>query len=48
MDLPTAPARTLRIACVTETYPPEVNGVAVTIDKPSVAAAARNTKGTAK
>ena len=31
MDLPTAPARTLRIACVTETYPPEVNGVAVTI-----------------
>jgi glycosyltransferase involved in cell wall biosynthesis len=25
------PSRALRIACVTETYPPEVNGVAVTI-----------------
>jgi glycosyltransferase involved in cell wall biosynthesis len=31
VELPTALARTLRIACVTETYPPEVNGVAVTV-----------------
>jgi glycosyltransferase involved in cell wall biosynthesis len=26
-----APQRTLRVACVTETYPPEVNGVALTL-----------------
>jgi hypothetical protein len=26
-----APQRSLRVACVTETYPPEVNGVALTL-----------------
>jgi len=31
VDMPPALARPLRIACVTETYPPEVNGVAMTI-----------------
>src|SRR5262249_26515375 len=31
VDMHTALARPLRIACVTETYPPEVNGVAMTI-----------------
>ncbi len=33
MDQPAAHQRALRIACVTETYPPEVNGVAVTVAK---------------
>ena len=33
MDQPAAHQRVLRIACVTETYPPEVNGVAVTVAK---------------
>src|SRR5471030_1169627 len=31
VDLHPALQRPLRIACVTETYPPEVNGVAMTI-----------------
>jgi len=33
VDLPAAFPRALRIACVTETYPPEVNGVAATVAK---------------
>jgi glycosyltransferase involved in cell wall biosynthesis len=33
VDQPAAHQRVLRIACVTETYPPEVNGVAVTVAK---------------
>jgi glycosyltransferase involved in cell wall biosynthesis len=28
-----APQRSLRVACVTETYPPEVNGVAITLSR---------------
>jgi glycosyltransferase involved in cell wall biosynthesis len=31
VDIQTGPQRPLRIACVTETYPPEVNGVAMTV-----------------
>lgn len=31
MDIQPGPSRPLRIACVTETYPPEVNGVAMTV-----------------
>ena len=31
MDIQTGPQRPLRIACVTETYPPEINGVALTV-----------------
>jgi glycosyltransferase involved in cell wall biosynthesis len=31
VDMPIGPQRALRIACVTETWPPEVNGVAMTI-----------------
>ena len=33
MEQPRVPQRPWRIACVTETYPPEVNGVAVTVAK---------------
>jgi glycosyltransferase involved in cell wall biosynthesis len=32
-DAPQAPARSLRIAYVTETYPPEINGVANTVQR---------------
>jgi glycosyltransferase involved in cell wall biosynthesis len=31
VDIQTGPQRPLRIACVTETYPPEINGVAMTV-----------------
>src|ERR1700751_2844529 len=31
VDIQTGLQRPLRIACVTETYPPEVNGVAMTV-----------------
>src|SRR4051794_26304944 len=31
VDIRTNPGRPLRIACVTETFPPEINGVAMTL-----------------